>query len=159
MSLAPKIFTIPFVPMSRNTRDRVHWSQRHKELSDWTLQIPMCEESSRQKEGERRMVEIVFRKARGPLQDKDNLWARAKVPLDAIKNRGWITDDSPTHIELLVREEVTGKRGQTIIAISEIREKRNLTPDERLAEKLADRKARLEAELEQINGQIGGEAA
>lgn len=117
---APGIFTIPFVPMSRNARDRAHWAERKKELDDWTLLIPNCQEDLRQKKGdERRMVEIVFRKSRGPLSDPDNLHARCKVPLDALVKRGWILDDSPKHIVLKVREEVTGKKGSTHIAVSD----------------------------------------
>lgn len=121
---APQIFTIPLVPMSRNARDRAHWAERSRELADWTLLIPMCAEEFRQT-NTRRRVEIVFRKARGPLSDPDNLTARAKVPLDALVRRKWLTDDSPKYLKLIVREEVTGKRGQTIIAVSEMK---SLTP-------------------------------
>lgn len=121
MSLAaPKIIRIPFVPMSRNARDRAHWSARKKELDDWTLLIPQASKANKHTEDDkRRLVEIVFCKMRGPMSDPDNLYARAKVPLDALTRRGWIRDDGPQHIELRVREEVTGKKGQTIIAVSE----------------------------------------
>lgn len=119
---APTIITIPFVPMSRNARDRAHWAERARELDDWKLLIPNCEAAHKQRKGDpRRLVEIVFRKARGPLSDPDNLHARCKVPLDALVHRGWILDDSPKHIVLQVREEVTGKRGSTHIAVSKAR--------------------------------------
>lgn len=145
--------TIPFVPMSRNARDRAHWAERKRELDDWTLLIPNCQKDHRQRKGDkRRLVEIVFRKSRGPLSDPDNLVARAKVPLDALVKRGWILDDSPEHIELRVREEVTGKKGQTVIAVSQVKSPPTRKPKP-AAPSDADRIAELEAELAQLKGE------
>ncbi|MGB1582913.1 MAG: hypothetical protein ACPHCI_03910 [Solirubrobacterales bacterium] len=119
MSL-PLIKTIDLLPASRNRRDRMHWAERRRELEDWKLMIPNCPAAVRQKKGDpTRTVEIVFRKSRGPLSDADNRYARCKVPLDALVARGWICDDSPKHIDLLVREEVTGERAATLIAVSQ----------------------------------------
>lgn len=100
--------------MSRNTRDRTHWAKRAKELNDWTLLIPECHDP--QQSGERRRVEVIFRKNAGPKSDVDNMYGRCKVICDALTRRGWIRDDSPTWIDLQVREE----RGETatIIAVS-----------------------------------------
>lgn len=119
--MIPLIKTIPLVPATRNQRDRMHWAARKRELDDWTLMIPMCVESNRQRNGERRLVEVVFSKMRGPESDPDNLTARCKVPLDALTRRGWIRDDSPKWIDLSVREEVRADSRQTLIAVSEAR--------------------------------------
>jgi predicted nucleic acid-binding Zn ribbon protein len=101
--------------MSRNQRDRAHWAKRKKEIDQWALMIPQCHDP--QQEGERRLVEVIFRKNSGPASDEDNMVARCKVILDALTRRGWIADDSPKWISLEVREE----RGPTttIIGVSE----------------------------------------
>lgn len=151
MKFTPQIFTIPLMPMSRNARDRAHWSDRAQELNDWTLMIPMCAEKFRQgKTDPKRRVEIVFRKSRGPLQDRDNLYARVKTPLDAVVKRGWLYDDSPQYVDLIVREEISGKRGQTIIAVSEVKPKADTPPKAKPEGEFAERIARMEAELEEL---------
>jgi hypothetical protein len=118
--MTPKIFTIPLLPMSRNERDRKHYMVRARELSDWTLMVPLAAEINMQQETDPpRLVEIVFSKTRGPESDIDNLFGRCKVPLDALVRRGWLRDDSPKWCRLEVREETRAPARQTTIAISE----------------------------------------
>jgi hypothetical protein len=120
--MIPLIRTIPIVPMTNNQRERAHWAKLAKEKDDWTLLIPLCAEANRQQEGERRMVEIVFCKTRGPESDSDNLHARCKSILDALVRRGWMIDDSPKYIDLRVSETTRAASTQTVIAVSEARQ-------------------------------------
>ena len=117
--MIPLVKTIPMLPMSNNQRERAHWGALKREKDDWTLMIPMCVEANRQRPTERRMVEVVFCKRRGPESDPDNLAARCKTILDALTRRHWIADDSPAHIDLVVREDTRAKRSQTVIAVTE----------------------------------------
>lgn len=120
--MIPLIRTVPIVPMTNNQRERAHWSTLKKEKDDWTLLIPLCAEANRQQEGERRMVEIVFCKTKGPESDPDNLHARCKSILDALVRRGWMIDDSPKYIDLRVSETTRARRTATVIAVSDTSE-------------------------------------
>jgi hypothetical protein len=65
----------------------------------------------------RRVVQIEFVRP-GPISDKDNAYATAKVPLDALKRAGLIVDDSPRWVDLDVTTR-TGRPSRTIILISD----------------------------------------
>lgn len=113
------IKTIPLLPLSNNERERSHYMKLDREKNDWTLMIPMCPvEYEQGPYGKQRLVEIVFRKAKGPMSDDDNCAARCKVILDALRRRQWLHDDSPTYCKLIARDE-RGKTA-TIIAVSEV---------------------------------------
>lgn len=120
--MIPLIRTVPILPMTANERERSNRWALAKEKNDWTLLIPLCAEANRQQEGERRMVEIVFCKRKGPESDPDNLHFRCKSILDALTRRMWITDDSPLYIDLRVSETTRAASTQTVIAVSEARQ-------------------------------------
>jgi hypothetical protein len=55
--------------------------------------------------GDRVLVEIEV--IHGREFDPDNLVSAAKIPLDALKAMGCLIDDSPAHIELMVRQRIS----------------------------------------------------
>lgn len=94
-----------------------HWSKVHKAKTEWTdyigwqakaRRIPAC------KPGEKRRVTVTFYRP-GVISDKDNAYARCKVPLDALKRAGLIEDDSPEHIDLKAYTVTAHKSRTTII--------------------------------------------
>jgi hypothetical protein len=119
MTFAPLIRTVPILPMTANERERSNRWDLAKEKNDWTLLIPLCAEKNQQKEGEMRVVQIMFCKKRGPRSDDDNLHFRCKSILDALVRRRWMIDDSPKYIILKVAETTNARATQTIIAVTD----------------------------------------
>lgn len=66
----------------------------------------------------------ITRYAQGPFMDPDNLVSTAKLPLDALRRAGVITDDDPLSVvSLEVRQERVRKivDRRTVIEISEVK--------------------------------------
>lgn len=49
--------------------------------------------------------------------DRDNLWGSQKPVLDALRNIGFIKDDSDDWIELLMPQQVIGKERKTVVTL------------------------------------------
>jgi len=111
-------FFIAELPMTRNEADRKHWSALADEKKRWQLLIRIA--AGQIKAAEPCRVAITFRTLRE--NDKDNLHARAKSPLDALQRAGIISNDNPQTITLEVRQELVKHRGEcgTLIEISEL---------------------------------------
>ena len=124
-------FVLPFLLPSLNVRDRTHWAERHRQqvvLHDeimvavggprWYPRPPM-----------ERVRLTVIRISTGAC-DADNLAASTKAMTDLFKLRsernplgfGWIIDDSPDRLELVVRQQKAAHRANqaTVVKIEEL---------------------------------------
>ena len=96
---------IPSVPPSLNALLRMHWKERRKFNLTWAQWIQAAR--SEQVQGlfptfTRASVTIERRSPH--LIDTDNCYGSAKCVVDALKANAIITDDSPEHITLTVRQ-------------------------------------------------------
>ena len=98
-----------------------HWAVLQRAKKQWveylgwqalSLRVPRC------LPGERRRVDITFYRP-GPVSDKDNAYSACKVPLDALVRCGLIEDDSPNHIDLVVKTIPAG-RSRTVIVLTRV---------------------------------------
>lgn len=111
--------TVPCRIESLNKTLRMHWAMRSRLKSDWMWMLKIAGRDV----GLNKLLEKVpFKKVtivshRKRLLDKDNAYGASKIPLDAIKELGWIEDDSTEHIKLKV-EQVKSKTDFTVIKLS-----------------------------------------
>lgn len=111
-------FFIDELPMTRNAADRRHWRALHNEKKRWFYLIRAA--AGIIKAAEPCNVIITFRTLK--YNDKDNLHARAKSPLDALQRCGIISNDDPQTIHLTVKQDLVKHRKDcgTLIEISEV---------------------------------------
>ena len=107
--------SIPDVPVSNNVYIRWHWSRRYKYDNTWSWQIrrAMGWPGILDAAPDKASVSIVQHRKR--LIDGDNLVV--KPLLDALKDWQLIWDDSPDHISLTVRQELTSDVQHTEVHI------------------------------------------
>lgn len=128
------VITVPKIPPSQNELLRMHWAKRKREQTVWcewlTAGMNGAEHNGQRKlvreirrrvlAGERNRVEIEIHHSR--TDDRDNLWGRAKLVLDAMKYKkgaGIIWDDDEKHLELAVTQ-VKCKRAEakTVVRVA-----------------------------------------
>lgn len=98
--------TIPELAPSLNGANglmRMHWGKRKKLLVKW--QYLIMESAAGKKHKGPCSVRIVRYYAYRPL-DNDNLYAAAKIPLDALRKQGIIADDDTSTMRSLQCEQV-----------------------------------------------------
>ena len=118
-------FFVPRIPPSPNKLHGQNWRMRFREKHTWIveLQVGAGREKIQQlrewHEVSRLRVEMIIHHSR--LFDPDNLVSCAKVPLDAAKWLGFITDDSSKWIELHVSQvKSSRKEARTEFRLSRI---------------------------------------
>ncbi|MGW8179453.1 MAG: hypothetical protein ACWGQW_11945 [bacterium] len=91
----------------------MHYMARDRETKDWRLIVRSVCGLPRlgEVQGKCRVTITLHRKK---LQDPDNAVGSVKPVLDALKRNGWLVDDSPEYLELIVREEKS-KEQRTVI--------------------------------------------
>lgn len=113
--------TIDRVPLPLNRLLRAHWTARRRERQAWYLALfAAVGRAPRGRPRRRARVRVTVRRRRR--QDPDNAAGSVKPLLDALKNLGWIVDDSPRWIELVVTEETCrrGERPATELVLEEL---------------------------------------
>lgn len=101
--MSPATATIPVRLWSPNVSNNWHWAQRSRHTgavlrATWAT-LGKCHAPPTGK----RRVEVTLI---GPRDlDPDNATAACKPLLDAIRRLGWLVDDSPAHLELVVSQE------------------------------------------------------
>lgn len=130
--------TVPQLPPRANQLLRMHWAKRKREQQNWRewlhAEANGCAGARQIRkavlEGRKMAVEVVLYHSRQ--DDPDNLHARCKLLLDALSYKrgiGLILDDSPSHIELAVRQhKSTRKDARTQIRIYPVAERELLDP-------------------------------
>ena len=99
---------------SLNKMIRLHWTVDRKLKAKWVKMVWVALRSQRMgpvQPFSRARVTITRISPR--MLDRDNLFSSVKHPLDGLKICSVIVDDSPEHIELIVRQE-KGKAGTRI---------------------------------------------
>ena len=88
---------------SLNTQLRLHWARRRrlKELCHIALRTSTARWQVTEATSKRRLT---ITRVGGKAMDVDNLHGAVKPLVDAINDRGWLVDDSPTWCELDVRQ-------------------------------------------------------
>jgi Holliday junction resolvase RusA-like endonuclease len=119
-SLESVTICVPREIPSLNRFMRQHWTERLKERNAWRADlylIGMAHERAWLKSvAAKKRIRVEICSERKRLLDQDNLCV--KHVLDALVHAGFIADDSPEHIELVVTQVKSPNR-QTIIKISE----------------------------------------
>lgn len=101
-------WTIPRIPRSANKMLRSHWAQRRKDKESWREHVQRaCGQRKRRFTGRVRLSILVYRQR---LQDPDNAYASVKNLLDALRNEGWLANDSPGLLSLNVTEQVEPRK-------------------------------------------------
>jgi len=111
-------FTIA-VPVLYPKPEKLHWAKlaRLKKDAETELWYSFVQTGIlRAKPGERRSVRIT-RNHKGRAMDRDNLWATAKVPLDALVRVGLLSDDSPAYCDLSMFDAPGASLSETLITI------------------------------------------
>lgn len=90
--------SVPVLAPSLNTLLRTHYRDRGRDRDKWTALLRHV--AGRRRSAPPCAVAIVRRYASRPL-DLDNLYAAAKVPLDALVRAGILPDDDPTCVASL----------------------------------------------------------
>lgn len=114
--MTPATATIPVRLWSPNVTKNWHWAQRSRHTSEvlkatWAT-LGRCHVPPTGK----RRVEVTLV---GPRDlDPDNATAAVKPLLDAIRRLGWLVDDSPAHLDLVVTQE-RGKAHEIRVKITE----------------------------------------
>lgn len=102
-------FFVPRIPPSPNQLHGKHWRARFNLKNTWIVELQVGaqrEDWARLREWHevsKVKFEMIIHHSR--FFDPDNLVSCAKVPLDAAKWLGFITDDSSKWIELVVTQE------------------------------------------------------
>jgi hypothetical protein len=124
------MFQLPFALSSLNVRDRQHWAVRQKKKAKLAMEVlvaiggPACKPVK----PVQKATIMVKRYSAGTL-DQDNLTASVKPLLDILcrsssthpHGMGFIEDDSPAHIELIVNQEKCKRgTGSTVVSIMPI---------------------------------------
>ena len=87
---------------------RSHWAQRRKDKESWREHVQRaCGQRKRRFTGRVRLSILVYRQR---LQDPDNAYASVKNLLDALRNEGWLANDSPGLLSLNVTERVEPRK-------------------------------------------------
>jgi len=111
------VIDLPII--SGNKLLRMHWAKRAKIQKDYYsaiyVVIPIYLHPPKQRK--RKVIITSYRKR---LLDKDNLYAGAKLLVDALKKAGLIWDDSPKWINLEVKQAVDGKNPRTEVVIENV---------------------------------------
>lgn len=126
--------TVPKIPPSQNQLMRMHWAKRKREQIYW--QEWLCAGmSDAEKDGQGELVRAIRSSVLAQKRirmtitvhhsrkdDRDNLWARAKLICDAAnykRGAGMIWDDNEKHLELTVKQEkTTRKDAHTVIEVA-----------------------------------------
>jgi hypothetical protein len=113
------ILQIPRVPPSLNIQMHWHWSKRKKEKLLWQQEIITAFGAGRIPQATDRMkMEITMFNSR--LYDADNLAGAYKVVVDAIKELGFIKEDSRKWVDLQYDQmKVPRNKSSTHIEIQE----------------------------------------
>jgi len=108
-----KTWTIRKLPKTQNQRLHMHYMARDRETKDWRLMVrAVCGlPHMGEVQGKCRVAITLHRKR---LQDPDNATGSVKPVVDALVRNGWLVDDSPEYLELVVREEKS-KDQRTVI--------------------------------------------
>lgn len=114
----PVLLEIPVAPHGLNVLMRMNWVRRHKETKRWRrlVWVARCQKIVGRPTPFSH-AKVTMTRISPKLLDEDNLYASAKMPLDALKCNELIVDDSPKHVKLQVTQQV-GK-AQLIIRIEE----------------------------------------
>lgn len=113
-------FFVGELPMTRNVADRKNWRALANEKKRWAILIRAA--AGQVKAAEPCDLIITFRSVKADENDTDNLYARAKSPLDALKRCGIISNDNRKTIRLRVKPEKVAHRNEqgTLIEWREI---------------------------------------
>jgi hypothetical protein len=122
------IFQLPFALPSLNTQLRTHWAVRQREQAKMATSVIVAIGGPRYRPSEplQRARVQVKRYSAGEL-DPDNLAASCKHLLDVLCRAstthpyglGFIEDDSPAHLELVVMQaKCSPRKGSTIVSIA-----------------------------------------
>lgn len=109
--------TIPDVPPSLNKVLRMHWVVKRKLSTYWeTLVWTLIPHKGNRWEGKKKQVLLTLHHSR--FYDKDNAYGACKVVVDALKNCGFIMDDTEEWLDLNVEQEkCPHKQRRTVIRI------------------------------------------
>ena len=122
------IFQLPFALPSLNVRDRQHWAAKQREKAKMATAVMVAIGGPRYRPSEplQRARVQVQRYSAGTL-DQDNLVASCKGLLDVLCRAstthpyglGFIEDDSPAHLELIVTQAKCKRgAGSTVVSIA-----------------------------------------
>lgn len=111
--------TVPGIPPSPNSTRGMHWGSLRRTQSVFRDAVGWQARAIAPREPlQRARVTITLIRAGGRERDQDNATASIKACLDGLKLI-LIADDSPTHIDLVVRQ-IRGKKRSTHILVEEI---------------------------------------
>lgn len=124
------VFTLPFALESLNTRDRKHFGERHRAQDQMKLEVLAAIGGTRDlpRPPFARARVTVVRCSAGQL-DPDNAYAACKGLLDVLcvqsvvhpHGLGIIADDSPRHLDLIVRQTGADRGdGSTLVWVEEL---------------------------------------
>ncbi len=110
-------------PMPVNLANaRMHWAQKARRHEAWKMLAIVRERGlrGRHRPMQQLRVTAIFYVGRG-LMDHDNAVARLKWPLDLLKERGLIADDSPRHLTLTgIPEQRQGTPRRLVLTLEEV---------------------------------------
>lgn len=115
-------FTLSFIPLSMNQRERSHYMTRKKELDLITQEVALAKVAKRIPDAKlprHVMVEIVKGPRSRKRDDPGNRDARAKSIYDALVNTNLLVDDDDEWMTHDPVRESKGDRPHTIIRIME----------------------------------------
>lgn len=112
-------FSVNMATPSLNETMRWHWARARKEAKAWLLAIWAHVGPNELAEGKRRKLTIERHGKR--LLDHDNLVGGMKIAIDSVKKLGLIHDDSPTWLDLEVRQTklAKGEKPRTTFTIED----------------------------------------
>jgi hypothetical protein len=109
-------------PMPLNVANaRLHWRAKARKHDAWKM-LAIVQEPKLRGRPEcfgRVRVSVTFFTGRW-VQDTDNLIARAKWPLDLLKERGFIADDCPGVVESLSVTQVPRMPRRVVLTLEEV---------------------------------------
>lgn len=121
--MASRTVTLTF-PMPLNLANaRMHWAKKMRTHQEWKTRAIVGERGlrGRHRPMQRVKVTAVFYIGGGGYCDPDNITARLKWPLDLLKERKLIADDSPRHLTLAgIPEQRQGKPRRVVLTLEEV---------------------------------------
>ncbi len=116
-------FTVPgLTPAKCSPNARCHPMERHRAGKAYEMVVGLIANTHAPSAPfQRARITITQRAVR--LADSDNFAARCKPAIDAVVRAGIVVDDSPDHVELVLKAERVKKRidEETFIEIEEVR--------------------------------------
>jgi hypothetical protein len=115
MRQTPVVFTIEgTLPPSINGLMRSHWAERHRQALKfgWTMKCAIRKEDVATLKAWRDLrlkLRIVMEVTTPKEYDQDNVYSLGKIPLDAMKQMQWITDDGPKFVHFEAYQKVGAK--------------------------------------------------